>query len=566
MADNSLDAKQHEALPPLASLLASGFILDSRPREQQLDPTQPQIRILRLLRGFWTDPIRCNTFVAYLRDNPVYTALSYAWGNEPPLREIMLNGVQFFVTPNLFSALRRLRKPDVERDLWIDAICINQEDNAEKSHQVQLMGTIFSMATDGIMWLGDYIEPSLASDPKLSPLVTYAERGKISWIYAAHDFACISRLANNAHLEAHDTGTETSYRSETPDRASSLESIMTLSWWERAWTVQEVVLVPSVTFQCGSFSIGLEAVEKAKNNYMRHTTYTRCCKTDSRRQYGLNMMSTQINMIMMMRNYRSEVYDFVDALDVVRRRHASDKRDKVYSLFGLYPTGLTPLSVDYSLTETEVCRKTLLELIQNSGDLLPFLRGIETDRNPILPSWVPDWCNTSKTYESITHDLSHYRHHSAANSRRAAIVEISWRTISLLGHFVDYIARITRNNFEEDALDELSVPWRSSPAYPWGGSYSDAFQKVADSCWGNNNGAYVYFVTERGLLGAALHDVRIRDPVYLLFGGNVPFVLRPSSADIPYPAHTYVSHSYIQGIMQGEAMNDDSEGQWVFLV
>jgi hypothetical protein len=49
------------------------------------------------------------------------------------------------VTKNLYSALRHLRLHDKVRVLWIDALCINQSDLAERSHQIPYMGSIFSV-------------------------------------------------------------------------------------------------------------------------------------------------------------------------------------------------------------------------------------------------------------------------------------------------------------------------------------------------------------------------------------------------------------------------------------
>ncbi|KAF4625929.1 hypothetical protein G7Y89_g12234 [Cudoniella acicularis] len=55
---------------------------------------------------------------------------------------------------NLDNALRVLRNHDTPRCLWIDALCINQKDDAEKSVQVALMGSIYSKALRVVIWLG----------------------------------------------------------------------------------------------------------------------------------------------------------------------------------------------------------------------------------------------------------------------------------------------------------------------------------------------------------------------------------------------------------------------------
>ncbi|KAH9219629.1 heterokaryon incompatibility, partial [Leptodontidium sp. 2 PMI_412] len=59
------------------------------------------------------------------------------------------------VTRNLFLALRRLRKPEEPRVMWIDALCICQENDEEKSHQVRLMGEIYKRCAEVCIWVGE---------------------------------------------------------------------------------------------------------------------------------------------------------------------------------------------------------------------------------------------------------------------------------------------------------------------------------------------------------------------------------------------------------------------------
>lgn len=66
-----------------------------------------------------------------------YEALSYAWGDPTKSHEIFVNGKVLKITTNLHVALQYLRQPDVARVLWIDAICIDQENISEKNHQVK---------------------------------------------------------------------------------------------------------------------------------------------------------------------------------------------------------------------------------------------------------------------------------------------------------------------------------------------------------------------------------------------------------------------------------------------
>ncbi|EON70018.1 hypothetical protein W97_09284 [Coniosporium apollinis CBS 100218] len=97
---------------------------------------------------------------------PVYEALSYTWGSTDN-RETAYVESSASLSPssgpitatiqigqNLASALRHLRYQAEARVLWIDAMCINQEDIAERNEQVQRMATIYRLAYRVVVWLG----------------------------------------------------------------------------------------------------------------------------------------------------------------------------------------------------------------------------------------------------------------------------------------------------------------------------------------------------------------------------------------------------------------------------
>lgn len=87
-------------------------------------------------------------------DKPEYTALSYTWGNDTPLRTILIKGQQFEIITNLHDALTELRQKHKPVRLWIDAICINQKEDSEKNEQVIQMIDIYKAATSVFAWLG----------------------------------------------------------------------------------------------------------------------------------------------------------------------------------------------------------------------------------------------------------------------------------------------------------------------------------------------------------------------------------------------------------------------------
>ena len=86
---------------------------------------------------------------------PQYETISYCWGDLRTHEIITVDGSRLQVPPSAAAALRRMRKPNTERFLWLDAICINQEDNAERSNQVTLMGDIYKHGVKNLIYLGE---------------------------------------------------------------------------------------------------------------------------------------------------------------------------------------------------------------------------------------------------------------------------------------------------------------------------------------------------------------------------------------------------------------------------
>lgn len=89
---------------------------------------------------------------------PAYRALSYTWGDADPPTQIQLDDCTLPITRNLHEALLHLRDSTEAIVVWIDAICINQRDDTEKSRQVARMREVFHGAKDVIVWLGPEID------------------------------------------------------------------------------------------------------------------------------------------------------------------------------------------------------------------------------------------------------------------------------------------------------------------------------------------------------------------------------------------------------------------------
>ncbi|KAF1954567.1 hypothetical protein CC80DRAFT_550173 [Byssothecium circinans] len=127
------------------------------------------IRILELHPGQQEDPLICSfRYVSLQHLDTDYEALSYVWGKPKLLnwdREtnvstyetfpITCNGHERHINANLDRALRQLRYTTKDMFLWVDALCINQDDHTERGHQVALMGSIYKKAKRVIIWINE---------------------------------------------------------------------------------------------------------------------------------------------------------------------------------------------------------------------------------------------------------------------------------------------------------------------------------------------------------------------------------------------------------------------------
>lgn len=130
----------------------------------RLHPISPESKCIRVLDILPVaaqasnpddEPIRSVLRTVNLDDQPQFTALSYVWGNDPPTPQyfVSFEEAQAQVTANCYSALRHLRKKLGQFTIWVDAVCINQADVAEKSQQIPLMGDIYGLADLVYIWL-----------------------------------------------------------------------------------------------------------------------------------------------------------------------------------------------------------------------------------------------------------------------------------------------------------------------------------------------------------------------------------------------------------------------------
>lgn len=137
---------------------------------QTLDFANFETRFVMCAGGQFSKSASCELMHASLLNAPEYVALSYCWLGQEASKQIWVNGGSHWITANLQLALDTLWENGIQK-IWADALCINQSDNYERSHQVARMGSIYSQAAKVIVWLG---ESENGSDDAMRSLIDLA--------------------------------------------------------------------------------------------------------------------------------------------------------------------------------------------------------------------------------------------------------------------------------------------------------------------------------------------------------------------------------------------------------
>ncbi|OZJ02819.1 hypothetical protein BZG36_05217 [Bifiguratus adelaidae] len=239
--------KYHCRHPPLQrsfSIHKSKHPFKYRP----LDDDRNEIRIIHLnhpsRRESHEALLNCTIAHVSLADQPKYKALSYVWGDPTPSYIIRLDNHDFFINESLHLALCRIQNDQSAVTLWVDSICINQDDDVEKSKQVQSMGRIFQEAESAIAWLGpekDGSDGALAMLADLGEMVldltsaipdASSDMELVNRVWS-QSFALLPILAEYA-------------LDDISIRPNPLSRLFQRPFWERVWIVQEIAAAKSV--------------------------------------------------------------------------------------------------------------------------------------------------------------------------------------------------------------------------------------------------------------------------------------------------------------------------------
>jgi Heterokaryon incompatibility protein (HET) len=350
-----------------------------------------EIRIIVIQPGELNDDILCDVKHLSLDAATYYEALSYTWGDCIRTVPISLGGLKFLVSPNLALALRHLRSKERHTPLWIDAICINQSDTAERNDQVQQMATIYQSAKKVHVWLGEPNEPSrLAMDflKEVNAKVLESEQSEDSQ-------RCL--------LEVERWIVEKYYDPEKKPTWDAIARLWQRAYWTRIWIIQEVVFGTSDKFQCtihcGNDSIAWEtlvALDHAMSFIDEALEDNEHSDADLFQESKAARLDLSWFLVIHGVHTRNKELPLSYLLIRQGRYKATDPRDKVYALMSMvHESQADGLVVDYGLPTAEVYTMAMKEIVlreQKLGVLCACCRECHM-QVPLaeLPSWCPDW-------------------------------------------------------------------------------------------------------------------------------------------------------------------------------
>ncbi|KAK4072005.1 hypothetical protein Trihar35433_4069 [Trichoderma harzianum] len=383
-----------------------------------------------------SEPIHISLSVVKLSDEPSFEALSYCWGDATDKLLIFCDEVPFPVTKNLESALRHLRQTEGERTLWIDAICINQDNIPERNHQVSIMKDIYRKARHVVVWLGsaeedsdlvfplcermvekrldllEFDEFTLGNEDIYGPnkkelikkrLAAAQKRRELAesttGIGEANGDAAISGTiaqslaATDKQVDATDGTEEDDESDATSEEITAFFRLLSRPWFSRCWVIQEACLAQEASVQCGNKSIGwlefylgftISIIMGAKGLEGRPDRIFRS---------GLILMML-VKAKMLNADPTQQGVSLLWLLQKVLPLAATDPRDKVYSILGLVKGGAAAeygITPDYTLSVEECYTKAAMAVMSQMKNLDALVLDHAASSPLNLPSWVPDW-------------------------------------------------------------------------------------------------------------------------------------------------------------------------------
>ncbi|KAF8850743.1 HET-domain-containing protein [Acephala macrosclerotiorum] len=213
------------------------------------------IRVLKLSGYDGRNPLRGTLEVRSLDRSPSFAALSYTWGPDAanPSQEIICSGKTIPITQNCHDALSTLRHIFNVRSIWVDAICINQDDDLEKGSQIPLMRDIYGTASRVYIWLGKGTKESdeafewMRHTTKDVSVLLGARFKAFPGLMAPGELLKAWRLLP-VLIEKH----RLKSKPHPMYNPAAIQDVINRDWFGRMWTLQEVVMANEPLAICGS--------------------------------------------------------------------------------------------------------------------------------------------------------------------------------------------------------------------------------------------------------------------------------------------------------------------------
>ncbi|KAI1195848.1 ankyrin repeat-containing domain protein [Nemania serpens] len=320
-------------------------------RYDPLDPTTRSLRLLRLRRGSGQE-IQCELIATTLGEGIQYEAVSYTWGPDFKAATVNIDGKRLPITFNLNLILHDLRGSQIDRILWVDAICIDQGNDVEKGHQVQQMRDIYSSAERVLFCISrpteltDLLMNSLGKlQEKLQKLDLHRNSIETCWEKAQLELADNHLSSVSEQIEA-----------LTLIQRQALGYILAQDWFKRVWIIQEVANARDALVYCGSKYVSATSFVMG-TRLLGRTSDQAIVSCINSVQEVLNLMPGPLRSYPDGANSR----DLYSILRQFRNAKATDERDRIFALFGLcIDTQANDFpKVDYTKSIMEVIRDTV---------------------------------------------------------------------------------------------------------------------------------------------------------------------------------------------------------------
>lgn len=276
------------------------------------DPLEIRVLVLKKTTGNVDDPIECeflHTSLAVGGNLLPYQALSYEWGDiSHGVAQITTDGVSVCIRRNLHEALKQIRTASDLSNicLWVDALCINQADLDERSHQVGIMGEIFRSASSVIAWLG------IAADGSDVAMDMMADHNKLAQY--------IEMLVAENRIE------------DDPD-LQDMTKLCSRSYWRRVWIIQELYLARDHVVRCGTKVVSGDEFEDSLAVTCRGY-YPSSWRGMNKTPANEHRLARQRRHMSLSGNGVNKLHRWV-AFCSDGGFQASDKRDYIYALLGI---------------------------------------------------------------------------------------------------------------------------------------------------------------------------------------------------------------------------------------